>query len=68
MITYPAPRITPERAYIARMAIETGATLYAIGATRRQAQHRLVAALESRYAAHYAREQAVTALTQHPED
>lgn len=54
--------------YIARLANETGATLCAIGRTRAEARRRLIAALESKFAAQYARDQAITATTSHPED
>ena len=54
--------------YIARLTRDTGASLYAIGRTRGEARRRVVAALEARFAAHYASEQAITATTSHPED
>lgn len=57
MITLPA---ADQRAYIARMARETGATLYAIGASRGEARRRLIAALEDEFGRKYARDEAAS--------
>lgn len=57
MITLPA---ADQRAYIARMARETGATLYAIGASRGEARRRLIAALEDEFGRQYARDEAAS--------
>lgn len=58
MITLPA---ADQRAYIARMARETGATLYAIGASRGEARRRLIAALDEEFGRQYARDEAASA-------
>lgn len=61
MTTLPLPE---QRAYIARMARDTGATLIAFGRTRGEARRRLIAALEPEFGRQYARDEAASANTQ----
>lgn len=58
MRTQPLP---DQRAYIARMALELGATLIAYGSTRAEARYRLIRALEHEFGPHYARTEAASA-------
>lgn len=57
MTTLPLPE---QRAYIARMARDTGATLIAFGRTRGEARRRLIAALEPEFGRQYARDEAAS--------
>jgi hypothetical protein len=50
MITRPLPQ---RRAYIARLALETGATLIAVGRTRSEAMRRAIALIEPAFARQY---------------
>ena len=63
MKTLPLP---DQRAYIARMALEMGATLYAVGRTRTEARRRLIAALEPEFGRQYARDEAALAEPNEP--
>lgn len=50
MTTQPLPH---QRAYLARLALDTGATLIAIGRTRSEAMRRAIAAIEPTFARQY---------------
>lgn len=63
MKTMPLPE---QRAYIARMALDLGATLIAYGATRAEARYRLIRALEHEFGRQYARDEAASADTTQP--
>lgn len=63
MTTLPLPE---QRAYIARMARDTGATFIAYGRTRAEARRRLIAALEPEFGRQYARDESASAGTTNP--
>lgn len=50
MTTLPLPH---QRAYIARLALETGATLIAVGRTRSEAMRMAIASIEPAFARQY---------------
>ena len=52
---------TDQRAYVARLASATGATLIAYGRTRGEARRRLTRALEQEFGRQYARDEAASA-------
>ena len=63
MKTMPLPE---QRAYIARMALDLGATLIAYGSTRAEARYRLIRTLEHEFGRKYARDEATLADTTQP--
>ena len=65
MITLP---LQEQRLYIAKLAIETNATLIAYGKTRAEARYQLIRALEHEFGPMYARQQADSANTTQPRD
>ncbi len=63
MITLPLPS---QRAYIARMARDTGATLITYGRTRAEARKRAIALLEPEFGRQYAHNESKSATRSHP--